>query len=302
MKISQILVVTIMCVFAAGNAVANDITIETPRGKFSIAAVPEKFIVMDVSAIDTLDALGLKPSGIVSNIFVDYLGDIQATSKIIGTLHEPDFEAIFEMKPDLVIVGGRSSRKYDAMTKIAPTIDMTIWGEDIVGQAKQRLEAYGQLFAKQQEAAKIAAQFDAKIEETRKAAIGKGNALILLTNGPKISVYGSKGRFGWLHHTLNIPEAASNVEDTTHGEAVSFEFIRDTDPDWLIVIDRIAAIGQNGAAARETLDNVLIHDMKVWKTNQIIYINAANIYIAGGGIQSMSKIMDEIIAAFTQTH
>lgn len=300
MNISQILFVVAACMFATKSANADDILIQTPRGNYSVESVPENFVAMDVAAIDTLDALGLKPSGIVSNLFVDYLDDIKATSKVIGTLHQPDFEAIYAMKPDLVIVGGRSSRKYDAMVKVAPTIDMTIWGEDLVGQAKQRLEAYGQLFGKEDVAANLLSVFNAKITEAQKAVTGKGNALILLTNGPKISVYGSEGRFGWLHNTLNIPEAASNVEDTTHGEAVSFEFIRDADPDWLIVIDRIAAIGQNGAAAKETLDNVLIRDMKVWKTNQIIYINAANIYIAGGGIQSMSKTMDEVIAAFAQ--
>ncbi len=298
MKIFSLLVFSVLYFATNGIVLASEISIETARGKVSISKVPEKVIVMDVSAIDTMNALGIKPVGVPKNLNVDYLEDVQNNTRSIGTLFEPDYEAIYSLQPDLIIVGGRSAGRYDDLKKIAPTIDMTIWGEDIIEQAKQRLVAYGKLFAKQQQAKQLEEQFEQKIAEAKNVVKGKGNALIILTNGPKISAYGIKGRFGWLHKALEVEQAVTNIADASHGEAISFEFIRNANPDWLFVIDRLSAIGQKGAAAKRTLDNELIRSTKAWQSNKVIYLNAANIYIAGGGIQSISNIMDEIISAY----
>ena len=46
---------------------------------------------------------------------------------------------------------------------------------------------------------------------------------------------------------------------SNHGQAISFEFIAQTDPDWLFVIDRDAAIGREGTSAQRMLDLSLIH-------------------------------------------
>lgn len=298
MKILYAMIAGIFYLATIGSVSANDIAIKTARDIFTVKKIPERIIVMDVSAIDTLDMLGIKPIGIPVNLGVDYLNNLHKTAEKVGTLFDPDYEAIHVLQPDLVIVGGRSSQRYDEMKKIATTIDMTIWGQDLVKQAKQRLSAYGKLFSKQTLAEQIAAQFDEKILQAKRAVKGKGNALIILTNGPKITAYGIKGRFGWLHKVLNLPQAATNIAKAAHGEAITFEFIRQANPDWIIVIDRLSAISQKGSAAKVTLDNALVRETKAWKSNQLVFLNAANIYIAGGGIQAISKVMDEIILAF----
>ena len=282
----------------AASAQSSNVTIETARGEATIAAKPEKLIVMDMAALDTLDLLGAKPIGVPDKLYVSHLQHFAEGTEVVGSLFEPDFETINALEPDLVVIGGRSAKQYDMLSQIAPTIDMTIWGTDMVGQAKARLAAYGTLLGKEDEAASLAADFDAKIEEAKAAVKGKGNALLLLTNGPKVSAYGAAGRFGWLYDAIDLPEAIENVEDATHGEAVSFEFIRDVNPDWLLVIDRSAAIGAEGEGARQTLDNALVQATTAWKEDQVVYLDAANVYISGGGIQSMTRTMDELIDAF----
>ena len=200
------------------------------------------------------------------------------------------------MQPDLIIAGGRSSGQVSELARIAPTIDMTIW-EDPVRQGLDRLAAYGEIFNRRAEAKLIATEFMQKMKQAKTAVSGKGRALIVLTNGPKISAYGAGGRFGWLHTALDLSEAVPHVEQATHGEAISFEFIREANPDILLVIDRQAAIGQEGASAQATLDNVLIHETTAWKANRVVYLSSAPVYIAGGGIQSMTLTLDEIMVA-----
>jgi iron complex transport system substrate-binding protein len=278
-------------------ALAETVTIDTYKGTVEVPKAPATIAVYDVSALDTLDALGVKANGALSPHYVSYLDEAAEGTTPIGSFFEPDFEALSALNADLVIAGGRSSSHVEAFSKIAPTIDMTIW-EDTVKQCLDRLAAYGKIFGKEEKADKLADAFNAKLEKTKALLHGKGKALILMTNGPKVSAYGANGRFGWLHTNLDLDEAAADVEQSTHGEAASFEFIKDTNPDILIVIDRLAAIGQDGESAKKTLDNPLVHDTNAWKNGQVVYLSSAPLYIAGGGIQSMNIILDDIQATF----
>ena len=283
--------------FAVSASAAETVSVETYRGEAVVPVKPQTLAVFDIAAIDTLSALGVEIAGAPENLFVDYLGPVADAAEDLGTLFEPDFEAIHALQPDLIIVGGRSSDQVEPMAKLAPAIDMTIW-EDVVGQGLDRLATYGKIFNVEDKATALRASFDTQLSETRAAVADKGTGLIVLTNGPKISAYGKAGRFGWLHEAIDLPEAASEISDSTHGESISFEFIQTVNPDWLIVIDRLAAIGQPGDDARATLDNRLVHETTAWKQDQVIYLNASDIYISGGGIQSMMRTLADIEAGF----
>lgn len=278
-------------------AMADTVAIDTYTGAVDAPANPQKIAVFDVAAIDTLDALGVKPAGAVENFYVTYLDDVAQDAAPVGNLFEPDFEAVAALAPDLIIAGGRSSKVVPDLAKIAPTIDMTM-GDDTVGNGLARLDAYGKLFGKETEAAALAAAFNDKLAAAKAAIADQGKALIVMTNGPKVSAYGAAGRFGWLHNTVGLPEAIEAVEKATHGEAISFEFIAEANPDVLIVVDRLAAIGREGESAKATLDNALVQGTNAWKNGKVIYLDSAPLYIAGGGLQSMNATLDQIIAAF----
>lgn len=279
-------------------AFAQTVTVEHAQGEATVPATPETVAVFDLAAIDTISALGVEVDGVPDIAPPAYLESAFANAQIVGTLFEPDFEELAAMQPDLIVAGGRSQTQVEALAGIAPTLDMTIDGGDIVGQAKARAEAYGKIFDRTDAADEAIAALEADIAEAAEAVAGKGNALILLANGGKISAYGSGSRFGWVHNALDLPEAREGLEAETHGEAVSFEFVAETNPDWILVVDRTAAIGREGEAARATLDNPLVQGTKAGQAGQIIYLDSAPLYLAGGGIQSVRITLDEITEAF----
>lgn len=289
---------TLAALMAGSPAISQTVTVETARGPAEAPQAPHGLVVFDVAAMDTLDALGATAAGVPDQLGVDYLDDFAAEAEVAGTLFEPDFETINALAPDLVIAGGRSAAQVDALAQVAPTLDMTIPGEDLVGTALARLDAYGTLLGREAEAQVLRADLEAKLAQARAAVQGEGAALVVLTNGPKISAYGAGSRFGWLHSDLGLPEAAQGLSTDTHGEAISFEFIRDANPDWLIVIDRAAAIGEEGNRAQQTLDNALVAETTAWREGQVIYMPAAEAYVAGGGVQALGRNLDRIIEAF----
>ena len=278
------------------SALAQTVTVDTARGAVEVAAQPATVAVFDIAALDTIHALGLTPAGVPDKLYVAYLADLAGAAAPVGTLFEPDLEALAALGPDLIVLGGRSSTQVEAVSGLAPTLDMTI-GEDLVGEARARIGAYGAIFGVEDKAGELLATLDARLAETAGAAAGKGTALIVMANGPKVSAYGTGSRFGWIHTALNLPEAHENLDPETHGDAISFEFIAEVNPDWLIVIDRGAAIGEAGGASA-TLDNALVQGTSAAQKGQIVYLDPAPIYIAGGGYTSMMQTLDELLAAF----
>lgn len=278
-------------------AFAQTVEVETAAGPATVPLAPETVVALDLAAIDALSALGVDVDGVPDFNPPAYLAGAMADGEKVGTLFEPDFEALAVMAPDLIIAGGRSQTQIKPLSAIAPTIDMTISGLDMLGQAEARVTAYGTIFGIEDKAEALNAALEAKIAEGRAAVADRGNALILLTNGGKVSAYGDDSRFGWLHTALGWPEAFPEIKAETHGEAVSFEFIADVNPDWIIVVDRGAAVGQEGEAAAVTLDNPLVAGTTAGKAGQIIYLDSARLYLSGGGIASMMGTVDEVIAA-----
>ncbi|MGE0282899.1 MAG: siderophore ABC transporter substrate-binding protein [Rhizobiaceae bacterium] len=283
---------------AAGISLGFAAEILTAKGPVTIDKPPQKLAVFDIAAVDTIDSLGVKMAGLPESLYVPELARLKEGSEVVGDIFEPNLEALSALAPDLIVLGGRSSPQLEATQRVAPSIDMTMDGDAVLEQAKERLSAYGDLLGKQEEAKAVAAKFDASIAAARADVKDKGKTLILMTSGPKVTAYGKGSRFGWVHAALDLPPAVEDVEAATHGEAISFEFVRDANPDWLIVLDRAAAIGSDEQNAKATLDNELVAQTTAWKKGQVLYVPAPDFYIAAGGIQSTTRVLNAITKAY----
>lgn len=282
-----------------GQASWAEVTVPTARGDVTLPATPEKVVVYDLPALDTLAALGVTPVGVPEKLYVSYLDDAVGDATPVGTLFEPNLETLAGLAPDLVVLGGRSAAQKSAVEQVAPAIDMTI-GEALLPDARARIETYGALFGKSDKATELLAALDDKIAAVRAAGQGRGNALIVMTNGPKLAAYGVNSRFGWLHDATGMAPATAQINEANHGDAVSHEFIAEADPDWLFVIDRGAAVGEAGQSAKATLDNPLVQGTKAWQAGNVIYLDSADAYISAGGYTSTMNLLGQLQAALTK--
>jgi len=281
-----------------GAGLAQEVAIDTAAEPASVAREPRTVVALDLAAIDTLSALGVPLAGVPAFTPPAFLASAMTDASQVGTLFEPDFEALAVMAPDLIVAGGRSHPMVAPLGRIAPTLDMTIAGGDVVALTLARIAAYGRIFAREEQADALANDLVTRLANARAAVEGEGNALILMTSGSTVSAYGADSRFGWLHRDLGLPEAYGEITAENHGEAVSFEFIAEVNPDWLLVVDRGAAIGQAGQAAAVTLDNPLVMGTTAGQTGQIVYLDSAALYLAAGGAQAMAILLDQIADAF----
>ncbi|MHA6300092.1 siderophore ABC transporter substrate-binding protein [Devosia sp. CAU 1758] len=283
----------------ASPVLAQEITVTHAQGETTLPGVPVKVVSFDFAAIETLEALGIEIAGLPgSNLpahLEKYASDDYAK---VGSLFEPDYEALAALEPDLIIVAGRSSTAYPDLAKIAPTVDLSNDWTNFYGSIKANAEIVGQIFDKGAEIDTLIADTDAKVEATKAAAADAGKGLIVLTSGAEVSAYGPGSRFGFIHDTLGVTPVIEDVEAATHGDAISFEFILETNPDLLLVIDRDAATGQGAAAA--ILDNELVAETTAWKNGAVVYIDPVRAYIVNGGLVSFGLMADQVTEALSQ--
>ena len=140
-----------------------------------------------------------------------------------GSLFEPDFEEIFELDPDLIIISGRASEAYDDLNDIAPTLFMGIDNANYYDSFKNNLDMIAQIFDKEDEAAEKLAEIDASIEEVQAlASEQEAKGLLLMVNEGSLSVHGPGGRFDLLHSLFGVDPVDTSIDIANHGQEVDF--------------------------------------------------------------------------------
>jgi iron complex transport system substrate-binding protein len=277
---------------------AKTVTIKHEYGEVVVDKNPEKVVVFDFGILDTLDALGIEVAGVPQMTIPAYLEKYTAdTYTNVGSLKEPDFEAIHAMQPDIIFISGRQASLYDQFAEIAPTVYVGIDTSKYMESFESNMKLIGEIFEKEEEVASQLEDIVATIEVLHgKATALNKKGLLLLANEGKISAYGPSSRFGLIHDVFGFAAADEKIEVSTHGQSVTFEYVMEKNPDILFVIDRNVAVGgENGA--EDVIENELVQKTNAYKDKKIIYLNPDNWYLSGGGLQSIKEMVKDVESA-----
>ncbi|WP_243292516.1 siderophore ABC transporter substrate-binding protein [Bacillus sp. FJAT-47783] len=256
---------------------------------------PEKVVVFDFGVLDTLDELGVKVDGVPQAVIPTYLERFAGSEYTnVGHLKEPDFEAIHELQPDVIFISARQSDMYEEFKKIAPTVYMGVDYENYMESFTHNMELLAQIFNKEEEMKKeldAINQFIDKLKE--KTTNSDEKTLIVMGNEEKVSAFGPNSRFGIIHDVFGYKPTDEKIEKATHGQSISFEYILETNPDILFVIDRDAAFDEK-ASAKDAIENELVKKTNAFKNEKVFYLNGGPWYLSGGGLQSMKRMIEDV--------
>lgn len=277
----------------------EEITIEHELGKTKVKTNPKTVVVFDYGALDTLDELGIDVAGVAQQNVPPYLEKYKdAKYENIGSLKEPDFDKLSEMAPDLILISSRQASQYDELSKIGPTVYVGLDTTNFVDSFKGNMNIIGKIFNKEDEVKEKVTAIDEKIASVKeKAEKANQRGLIVLANDDKISAYGPNSRFGLIHDVLGVPAVDDKIEVDTHGMSVSFEYVKEKNPDILYVVDRSSAIGEE-SNVKQVVENKLVKSTDAFKNDKIVYLDPYYWYLSGGGLQSVSEMVDEIGNSF----
>lgn len=260
---------------------------------------PQKVVVFDNGSLDTLDVLdvGDKVIGAATKNLPSYLDKYKEVESA-GGIKEPDLEKINQLQPDLIIISGRQSDYKEELTKLAPTLYLAVNTKKPWESVQQNVNTLAKIFDKEEKAKEELATLTKEIDETKeKAATLEQTALVTLVNEGQLSAYGSGSRFGLIHDLLGFKQADDQIDASTHGQSISYEYILEKNPGILFIIDRTKALGGD-----DSKDNVaaneLIAQTDAGKNGQVISLQPDVWYLSGGGLKSMQLMVEDVNQAF----
>ncbi|WP_066186572.1 siderophore ABC transporter substrate-binding protein [Gracilibacillus timonensis] len=292
---------------------SEDATVEITdaHGTVTVPVNPENVVALDSRAFETLSDWGIELAAAPRDLIpedIPYSSDESIEN--IGNHREPNLELIAAADPELVIVGQRFDGFYEDIKEIVPNaavIDLNIDvseeattpGENLVNGFKDSTTSLGDIFDKKEEAEQLIADFDQSIEDAKSAYNGTDTIMSVVVSGGDINFSAPQsGRvwgplydiFDWTP-SLEIDQASSDHQ----GDDISVEAIAETDPDWIFVMDRDAAIAseEEASPAQDVIDNApALQNTTAVTEGQLIYAPADT--YTNESIQTFTNLFEDI--------
>ncbi len=269
---------------ATGAAGTGTHAVTHARGTTEVPDAPQRVVVLEPLELDTAVALGITPVGaaVASNVagIPAYLGVDGVTA--VGTVPEPDLEAIAALKPDLILgTESRHSKLYDQLSAIAPTVFMATQSDPW----QQNALLIGEALGKTQETQQLLSSFTDRCAEIKKTygLSGKTANMIRPRDETTLSLYGPTSFAGSALQCVGLTIPDQQWRDGLQAD-ISPENIRDAKADYLFVTTTNpddpstipAAISQNADA----FGAVTLVDTSYW--------------VSGVGPKGGMRVLDDI--------
>lgn len=287
---------------------ATSVTIEDNNGSHTIDLPPASVVATDNRTFETLDSWGIELKAAAVSLMPNTISYTEDDSIIdLGSHREPDLEAVVAVAPDLIINGQRFAQFHDDFASLAP--DAVVLeldpreGEPFEEELKRQTTVLGEIFGKQEEAKELTDALDEAIARVKDAYDDGETVMAVNTSGGEIGyIAPTVGRtlgpvfdFAGLTPALEVPEAS----DDHQGDDIAVEAIAESNPDWILVMDRDAAVSADDPAyspASDILENSeALAKVSAVKEGHIVYMPADT--YTNEGIQTYTEFLNDFADA-----
>lgn len=274
------------------------LVIEHELGRTEIASTPKRVVVFDYGVLDILNYIDVEPIGLVKRNFPDRLAKFGADKyENIGTLFEPNFEKLFEIRPDIIFISGRQRNLYNDLSEIAPVVYLGVDGPTYFSDLETNAKILGKIFNKEEKINEKLKEISKEVESLKEKTSNK-TALFLMLNGGNLAVYGLDSRFDYLYTSFGFKAIDENIEIVNHGNRISYEYLYEKNPDYLFVMDRAVVVEGSENNFQNLLNNEIIKSLKAYENNNIASLETFAWYISAGGFDSTSLMIEEVKSVF----
>lgn len=282
----------------------NHGTQEVPKNSKAIAATDNRsFEILEKWGVDLVAA----PKQLVPHTVDAYREDDSVAD--LGMHRKPDLEALVAAQPDLIINGQRFQSHYDDIKQLNPDAALVEFeprdDEDFAEELRRHALGLGEILGHEDDAQELVDEFDAAIERAKKAYDGESSVMALNVSGGEIGyVAPSLGRvYGPVFDMLDL-KPALEVDDASQnhkGDDISVEAIADSNPNWMFVLDRDAAISARLEPGYQAAKDVIegsdaLRNVAAVKDGQIVY--APEDTYTNESIITYTEILNDIADAF----
>lgn len=271
---------------------------------------PQAIVSYDLSVLDTLTFLGVDVAGVPKSNYESNMAKL-ADKPIVGTLFEPDYDALKEVNPDLIFAGGRSARAISELEKTAPVAVLNTDTDNFMQSFNQNNLKLAKAFGKEKAAKGILKGINARIKNIKKINSGQTGAFLFVIND-NVMAHAPGDRFGYAYEITGLKSVLPAAEKTQapaarpapgspEAKAAAAERakvitqIAQAEPDWLIVLDRGAINGAEKTAAKTLANHPELSQTQAFKNGKVFYVDPNPWYVISGGLANFSDITKEIL-------
>jgi len=245
-------------------------TIKHEMGETEMKNTPKKIVTLELSFVDSLNALGIKPIGISDDnkkeMITKLVGqEMDYTS--VGTREQPNLEVISSLQPDLIIADAeRHKGIYKDLQQIAPTIVLKS-RESTYQENLDSFKTIAKAVNKEDAAEKRLSKHEKTIKELKSKLTVDSNMTVLpaVVRDTSFQAHTSSSYDGELLERMGLKNAIQ--QEQPHAE-MNLEQLVEIDPDVLLL-----ANNEGKLLTDEWKDNPLWKDLKAVKNGQVYSVD-----------------------------
>ena len=287
---------------------ASSVTIDANDGMVEINLPVTRAASLDNRTFEVLQQWDVElvaaPKKLIPSTITAFNGEGVAD---VGMHREPNLEALVAAEPDLIISGQRFTKFDSQIKELAPDVPLINLeprdGQPFDKELIRQVTDLGEIFGKQAEAKKLVDDFNASIERAKNAYDGTSTVMAVDVSGGNIGyVAPGKGRtWGPVFDLLDLKPALEieGATDSHTGDDISVEAIAESNPAWMLVLDRDAAItkdGSNTPAETVITGNAALQNVAALQNKHVVY--APNDTYTNESIITYTEIFNSLADAF----
>lgn len=262
-------------------------------GESCIPENPQRVVVLDTGELDNALALGAPIVGAPVSDALQYQAYLSEQLEGIadtGTISEPNFEAILELAPDLII---GSKQRYEVIYPQLSEIAPTVFTESLRVPWQDNFRFHADALAKTAEAEGLLADYDAHVTELQAAlgdALDTTTISIIRFRPGQVRLYLKSSYIGYILQDVGLARPESQDEDVFSAE-ISIEQMQMADADYIFVTGYDVEDSE-----RETfLNSPLWQTLSAVEAGRVVDVND-DTWIAGLGVQAANLVLDDLVA------
>lgn len=278
----------------------------------TVPVTPTRVVTLSEPTLDGALALGVRPIGTVSgrgqSTVPNYLADLAGDIDLLGGIAQPNYEAIGQARPDLILVDGTSINNnpdaLDALAQIAPVV----YTGEAGGGWRQNFALTADALNLADEGRQVVADYDAKVAKIAAALepVSDDTFSIVRWQGGAPSLILTELPAGVALTDLGLKRPQNqNRSGRGHSDPVSLENLDQIDADHMFFgtlggssVDNRQAGGTSGvAAARSALADAVavpgFTSLTAYQDDAIVPVDGS-LWTSTGGPVLMNRIIDNI--------
>lgn len=245
-------------------------TIKHEMGETEIKNTPKKIVTLELSFVDSLNALGIKPIGISDDNKKDMITKLvgqEMDYTSVGTREQPNLEVISSLQPDLIIADAeRHKGIYKDLQQIAPTVVLKS-RESTYQENLDSFKTIAKAVNQEEAADKRLNEHEKTIKELKSKLTVNSNMTVLpaVVRDTSFQAHTSSSYDGELLERMGLKNAIQ--QDQPHAE-MNLEQLVEINPDVLLL-----ANNEGKLLTDEWKDNPLWKDLKAVKNKQVYSVD-----------------------------